>query len=404
MKETYVLIILEIEKGGLRVARKKRSKQENKQTFGLIVQLYPNKEQEEWIHKSFGCRRFVYNLFLVQRSKAWKRRKESVSYGTQKSMLPRMKKRMPFLSEVDSTALQETVKDVDDAFQNFFDGKARYPRFKRKQEEQSYTSNAVNRNIRFHDGFSSLQLPKLGKVKCKGSDRLLRRLFKKGAVIKAATVRRRAGRFYASLRLQMDVSAEQGKETIHDAVGIDMGITTFAVLSNGTTIPNPRYYIEAQRQLRTQQKRLSRMEKGSNHYERQKKKVAGLHAKIANQRKDFQHKWSKKLTDENQVLCLEDLHVRGMCKNRRLAKHIADAAWFQFRTFLTYKAKQKGRTLVVIDRFYASSRICSACGSKKTSLTLNERTWVCPSCGKKHERDENAAMNIKQEGLRKLGA
>lgn len=386
------------------MARKKRSKQENKQTFGLIVRLYPNKEQEGLIHKSFGCRRFVYNLFLAQRSKAWKRRKESISYGTQKGMLPGMKKRMPFLSEVDSTALQETAKDVDDAFQNFFDGKARYPRFKRKQEEQSYTSNAVNGNIRFHDGFSSLQLPKLGKVKCRGSDVLLRRLFKKGAVIKAATVRRKAGCFYASLRLQMDASAGQGKEVIHEAVGIDLGITTFAFLSNGTAISNPRYYIKAQRQLRTQQKRLSRMEKGSNHYERQKKKVARLHAKIANQRKDFQHKWSKKLTDENQVLCLEDLHVRRMCKNPRLAKHITDAAWLQFRTFLTYKAKQKGRTLVVIDRFYVSSKTCSACGSKQVSLTLNERTWVCSSCGKKHERDENAAINIKQEGLRKLGA
>jgi putative transposase len=140
------------------VARKKRSKQEHKQTFGLIVQLYPTREQEGLINKSLGCRRFVYNLFVAQRSKAWKRRKESVSYATQKGMLPAMKKRMPSLSEVDSTALQETAKDVDDAFQNFFAGTAKYPRFKRKQEEQSYTSNAVNGNIRFHDGFSSLQL------------------------------------------------------------------------------------------------------------------------------------------------------------------------------------------------------------------------------------------------------
>jgi putative transposase len=163
------------------MTRKKRSRQEHKQTFGLIVQLDPTREQEGLINKSFGCRRFVYNLFVAQRSKAWKRRKESVSYATQKGMLPAMKKRMPFLSEVDSTALQETAKDVDDAFQNFFAGTAKYPRFKRKQEEQSYTSNVVNGNIRFHDGFSSLQLPKLGVVKCKGSDGLLRRLFKKGA-------------------------------------------------------------------------------------------------------------------------------------------------------------------------------------------------------------------------------
>jgi putative transposase len=223
-------------------------------------------------------------------------------------------------------------------------------------------------------------------------------------VIKAATVRRKAGRFYASLRLQMDASVVQSKKAVHDAVGIDLGIKTFAVLSDGTTILNPRYYTKAQRNLRKQQKRLSRMRKGSNNYEQQKKKIAKIHAKIANQRKDFQHKWSNKLTDENQVLCLEDLHVRGMCKNRRLAKHIADAAWFQFRTFLTYKAQRKGRTLVIIDRFYASSKTCSACGSKKASLTLDERTWVCSSCGKKQERDENAAINIKQEGLRKLGA
>ncbi|WCK55069.1 transposase [Aneurinibacillus sp. Ricciae_BoGa-3] len=247
-------------------------------------------------------------------------------------------------------------------------------------------------------------MPKLGGVACKGSARRLRRLFKKGAVIKAATVRRKAGRFYASVRLQMDAPAIQKNDTNDDAVGIDMGIKTFAVLSDGTAIANPRYLITAQRKLRTQQKRLSRMRKGSNQYERQKKKIGRLHAKVANQRKDFQHKWSGKLTDENQVLCMEDLHVRGMSKNRRLAKHIADTAWFQFRTFLTYKAKQKGRILVVIDRFYASSRIRSACDAKKASLTLDERTWVCPSCGKKHDRDKNAAINIKQEGLRKLGA
>jgi putative transposase len=188
------------------------------------------------------------------------------------------------------------------------------------------------------------------------------------------------------------------------AIGIDVGIKTFAVLSDGSHVPNPHYFIEAQQQLRKQQKRLSRMIKGSNNYIKQKKKVAKIHAKIANQRKDFQHKESKKLTDENQILCIEDLNVRGMIKNRKLAKHIADAAWYQFRNFLTYKAERKGRTLVVVDRFYASSKICSHCDKKKEVLTLDERTWVCLSCGKKHGRDENAALNLEKEGLRILEA
>jgi putative transposase len=389
-----------------KVARKKRSKQENKQTFGVVVQIYPNEEQEMKAMKTFGCRRFVYNLFLDQRSKAWKRRKESIYFKQQKDILPVLKKRIPFLSEIDSMALQETVKDLDDAFQNFFDGKVKYPRFKRKKDEQSYTTNQTNNNIRFTDHtFTCIQLPKLGKVRCEGSFVLLRRLLKnKGAVIKAATIRRKGGRYFVSLRIQKEGTSVKTAEAKRKAMGADFGIKTFAVLSDGKKIDNPRYFVEAQKQLHKQQKRLSRMKKGSSNYIKQKKKVAKIHTKVANQRKDFQHKWSKTLTDENQIICIEDLNVRGMIKNRKLAKHIADAAWYQFRTFLTYKALRKGRTLVVVDRFFASSKLCSSCNTKTGVLTLNERTWICPSCGKKHDRDENASLNIEKEGLRILGA
>lgn len=372
----------------------------------MLLQLYPNAEQETKMMKTFGCRRFIYNLFLDQRSKGWKRRKESISFKQQKDMLPELKKRIPFLAEVDAMGLQETVKDLDDAYQNFFEGKAKYPRFKRKRDEQSYTTNQTNNNIRFtNDRFTLIQLPKLGEVKCEGSFVRLRRLLKnKGAVIKAATIRRKGGKYFVSLRVQKEAKPAKVPVAKRRAIGIDVGIKTFAVLSDGNPVPNPHYFSEAQQQLRKQQKRLSRMIKGSNNYIKQKKKVAKIHAKIANQRKDFQHKKSKKLTDENQILCIEDLNVRGMVKNRKLAKHIADAAWYQFRNFLTYKAERKGRTLVIVDRFYASSKICSHCDKKKEGLTLDERTWVCLSCGKKHGRDENAALNLEKEGLRILGA
>ena len=385
--------------------RNKLCRQENKECFGVTVRLYPTPEQATLICKTVGCKRKIYNHFLALREKSYHEGKEYISVRDQYRMLAEMKQlpELEYLKEVDKFALQNAILDLDDAYANFFDHRAKKPKFKSKHKgRQSYKTNETNRNVRFH-GNKTLQLPKLGKVKCLGSEEVLTHTLASGARTKSVTVSMRAGNFYASVLFDTDAQTEFPPE-VEGKVGVDLGIKTLAMMSDGTVLSNPKHYEKMQKKLAKVQRKLAKQQKGSGRYKQTKKKLGRLHLKVANQRKYIHHKLSQELTDENQVLALENLNIRGMVKNKRLAKSIYSCGWYQLRTFISYKAKRKGRTVVVVGRNYASTKICSHCKEKNPLLTLSDREWICPKCRTRHDRDKNAAINILNEGLRLLAS
>ena len=385
--------------------RNKWSRQENTECFGVTVRLYPTPEQMTQIRKTVGCKRKIYNHFLALRESNYHEGKEYIPVKDQYHMLAEMKQlpEYEYLKEVDKFALQNAILDLDDAYANFFDHRAKKPKFKsRHKGRQSYKTNETNSNIRFH-GNKGLQLPKLGKVKCLGSKEVLTRTLSSGARIKSATVSMKAGNCYASVLFEIDSRTEFPPEA-EGKVGVDLGIKTLAMMSNGKVLANPKHYEKMQKKLAKVQRKFSKQKRGSGRYQKTKKKLGRLHMKVANQRKDIHHQFSCRLTDENQVIALENLNIRGMVKNKKLAKSIASCGWYQLRTFITYKAKRKGRTVVIVGRNYASTKLCSHCKTKNPLLTLSDREWICPKCRTKHDRDANAATNLLNEGLRILAS
>ncbi|AQQ51995.1 RNA-guided endonuclease TnpB family protein [Planococcus lenghuensis] len=369
--------------------------------YGVKVRLQLNEDQLIQVKKTFVCRRFLYNHLLDKRSKAWGRRNESLNLKKQKEFLKNMKQAFPWLKEVDKFALENAVFDLDRAYQNFFEKRANYPVFKSKHKKQSYKTNQTNNNIVLSADFKQVKLPKLGWVACAGSENVLQRAKKQNHRISSATISEKAGVITCSLLFEKAKTQAAHPKT--GQVGIDMGLTYLFIDSNGHKEPNPRYYGKAQKRLAKLQRKLASQQKSSHRYGKTKRKIAKLHVLIANQRKDLHHKLAKRITDDNQVVCVENLHIRGMVKNKRLAKHIQDAAWYQFRRFLTYKAERKGGQVLLVDRWTATSRVCSHCGKKKTLLNLNERKWICAACRTEHDRDINAAANILREGLKQIG-
>lgn len=368
--------------------------------YGAKLHLHLTPKQEQQVRKTFGCRRFVYNRLLDKRSKAWKRRSESLNFKTQKEFLMHLKSVFPWLKEADKFALENAVFDLDGAYRNFFEKRAKYPVFKSRHKKQSYKTNQTNNNIALSGDHKQVKLPKLGFVSCSGSERVLRKAVKHGHRISSATISEKGGVFTCTLLFE-----HAKKQVVHpkkESIGIDMGLTYLFIDSNSYKETNPRHYVKSQNRLAKLQRQLARQTKGSHRYQKTKNKIARLHTAIANQRKDLHHKASNRITDENQVVCVENLNIRGMVKNKRLAKHIQDAAWYQFRSFLTYKAKKKGGQVVVIDRWSATSKTCSHCQKKKTLLNLDERTWICAGCRTEHDRDINAAINILNEGLKQF--
>ena len=306
-----------------------------------------------------------------------------------------------WLAQVDSMALQQSIRDLDRAYKNFFrrvreGGKPGFPKFKsRRHARQSYRTNGGKVLDRNH-----IALPKLGNVRAKVSRPL------QGRFISVTVSLDAAGRYFATF-LCTDVPAKDTTVTDRE-VGIDLGVETLATLSDGTKIENPRHLKKSERKLALEQRRLSRRkgarrgEKPSGRYLKQRKRVARIHAKIADARTDALHKVTTMLADENQVLCMEDLNAKGMVRNRRLAKAVSDASFGEFARLLEYKCAERGRTLVRVDRFYPSSKTCSACGHRLDALPLSVRSWDCPACGAHHDRDVNAARNILTEGKRIL--
>lgn len=352
--------------------------------------FYPTPEQESNLAKTFGCARFAYNYMLRQRTDAWFQRQEKVGYHETSAMLTVLKKQPEFawLNEVSSVPVQQSLRHLQTAFGNFFARRNQYPTFKKKDGAQSaeYTTSAFK-----WDG-KTLSIAKNGVLNIRFS-----RTIPKAASVTTVTVRKdTAGRYFVSMLCTDQV---QAKTPLAGKVGIDLGLSHFAILSTGEKIAAPNTFRKNEATLAKLQRRLAKKTKGSANRKKAKLKVAKLHAKITDSRKDFLHKLSTRLVNENQVIAIETLAVSNMQKNHSLAKSIADASWSEFVRQLEYKSLWYGRELVGIDRWYPSSKRCSDCGHTVKSMPLSVREWTCPECGSVHDRDINAARNVLAAGL-----
>ena len=364
------------------------------------VRLYPSTEQAAFLNRQFGAVRFCYNTGLRIMSHRYKRHGQSLSAKHDiKKLLPVAKKSRKYgwLKDADSIALQQACLNLGQAFQRFFDlkQKAGYPRFKSKRGQQSsYHCVGVNA------GDDWIKVPKLGPIKARVHRKVAGKL-------KSITLTRTVtGKHYASLLYETDQVAPEPLKDVDAAkvVGLDMGLSHLAIDSTGRKIANPRFLKQAQQNLKRKQQALSRTKKGSANRAKARLLVAKAHERVANARNDFQHKLSRQIVDDNQAVIVETLKVRNMMKNARLAKYIGDASWHALMTKLAYKAKEQGKHLVRIDPWFASSKTCHVCQYKMGAMPLNVRSWECPACRSQHDRDINAALNIKHQGIVKLKA
>jgi putative transposase len=350
--------------------------------------IYPTAKQEQNLARHFGHSRFVYNYFLNQRKEQYQSDKKSDNYYKQAASLTKLKKEegTEWLKEVNSQTLQFALKSLDSAYTNFFRGNAKFPRFKSRRHKNSFT---IPQFGRIDDG--KLNIPKFKEgIKIKIHREL------KGKIGKMSITRTPTGKYFVSIFTEQEI--EQLTKT-DKVLGIDLGLKDFVITSDNKKFKNNRYTKKYARELKKAQQHLSRKQKGSNGFEKQKLKVAKIHENISNSRLDALHKVSKELIDENQIICIEDLNVKGMIKNRKLSKHIADASWGNFVNLLQYKADWYGREVVKINRWYPSSKTCNECGWINQDLNLSDREWTCKN-GHKLDRDLNASQNILKEGLK----
>lgn len=354
--------------------------------------LYPTEDQEVLIAKHLGCCRFVYNWALARKNTAYHDEGTSLSRYDLTNQLPALKEELPWLKEVNAQSLQQSIIHLSRAFTNFFEGRAESPTFKKKHDPEQAFTVPQSYTVDFERG--TVKLPKIGAVKVK-----YHRTFV-GTTKSATVIRKSTGRYLISIVVEDGRTPPKPADPIPDqTVGIDLGLSHYAVLSTGEKVANPKYLRNAQVRLAVLQRRLARKQKGSKNRNKARLKVARCHQTIADQRQDFQHQLSSRLVRENQALAVESLNVDGMVKNPSLARAISDAGWGTFLGMLAYKCQEAGKPLLKIGVFEPSSKTCSVCGYKNQNLTLKDREWTCPDCGTTHDRDLNAATNIKHFAL-----
>lgn len=357
---------------------------------GVKFRAYPNKEQQNLINQTLGCCRLIYNKGLAMRNDAFANGL-NVGYTQTSAMLTDLKKQddFAFLKKADSIALQQSLRDLDRGFKSFFEKRAKHPQFKSKHNHhQSYRTLNQGGNIRIAGKY--IKLPKLGYVK-------IRQSMEVGHINNVTVERTPSGKYFVVLNVDFEPGPRSNNGGM---VGIDVGIKEFYSDSNGNVVNNPRYLERSTRKLVREQRRLSRKQKGSNNRNKQRIRVSRVHEKITNQRNDFLQKQSTMLVSENQTICIEDLNVKGMMRNRKLARSIASVSWSRFFTMLEYKAAWYGNDIIRVPTMYPSSQTCSCCGYRNPLVkNLAIRSWECPECHTKHDRDTNAGINILNKGL-----
>ena len=361
--------------------------------------IYPTKQQEEIINKTFGCCRFIYNQMLAERISAYEKLKNDrdqlydYKYKTEKQF----KEEFDWLREVDSIALQQSRRNLETAYKNFFQskGKVGFPKFKSKKDNNfSYTTINQKGTIKLLDDFKYIKLPKIGLVKIK-----CHRLISNNEIIKSATFSKTpTNKYFISILVAYEKDIPYLNLDKEKSLGLDYSSSSFYVDSQGNEANYPRYFRLLEDKLAREQRKLSKMQKSSNNRNKQKIKVARIHEKITNQRKDFCHKLSHKLSEEFDYICLEDINLRGMAQTLHLGKSTNDNGFGMFRQFLSYKMFEKGKQLLKIDKWFPSSKMCHVCGCINSDLKLSDRIWTC-SCGEILNRDQNAAINIRNVGL-----
>ena len=353
--------------------------------------VYPTDEQKHVLARTFGCARFVYNWVLRQKTNAFYQEQQRLSYKDLSEALTRLKQQDDYswLSEVSSFPLQQALRHLDKAFLNFFEGRTKYPTFKKKRHQQSatYTSNAFK-----WDGTHFILAKMTDPLDIQWS-----RPLPEGTKPASVTVTKDCtDRYFVSMLVEEDIKQ---LEPVEQSIGADLGLKDFVALSDGEIVGNPKFFHKDEKKLAKAQRRHARKQKGSKNRAKARTKVARIHARIADRRRDFLHQLSTRLIRENQMICVETLGVKNMVKNHSLAKAISDVGWSEFVSQLEYKAAWYGRNLVKIDKWYPSSKRCFDCGHILDSLSLDIREWTCPECGVVHDRDINAAKNLHVAGL-----